>query len=110
MIQNLGNGRIRFRFEGTRDSAVHLVGDMNQWNEHSLPMEHSEDGGYVIELQLEPGEYEFKYRVGHDWMNDSAADKYVPNCWGSENSVVVVRADSVRANAESGGTDVQPAF
>jgi hypothetical protein len=41
---------------------------------------------------LEPGhDYQFRYLVdGETWLNDPAADKYVPNPFGSENSVVIV--------------------
>jgi len=35
-------------------------------------------------------EYAFRYRVdGERWENDPGADKYVPNPFGSDNSVVV---------------------
>ena len=35
-------------------------------------------------------EYQFRYLVnGRDWHNDWHADKYVPNKYGSDNSVVV---------------------
>jgi len=35
-------------------------------------------------------EYQFRYLVdGQDWYNDWQADKYVPNNFGGDNSVVV---------------------
>lgn len=93
MIENLGGGWVRFRFAGEAQRPVFLVGDFNQWNETAHPMDRAEDGGWVTTLWLPPGEYEFKYKVGVEWHNDHAAHKYVPNVWGSENSVVVVRPE-----------------
>jgi 1,4-alpha-glucan branching enzyme len=104
MIEGLGAGWVRFTFEHFVESPVFLVGDFNGWNEHSHALIRQEDGTHAIILKLNPGEYEFKYKCGCAWFNDSAAHKYVPNCWGSENSVVVVDSfgisDEIAADAE----------
>ncbi len=92
MIENLGAGWIRFCCDEKTDSRVFLVGDFNGWDERSHPMERQGNGTHEALIKLSPGEYEFKYKCGCVWFNDLAADKYVPNCWGSENSVVVVAA------------------
>lgn len=44
-----------------------------------------------LTLTLDPErEYQFRYLVnGTSWQNDAAADKYVPNAYGDDNSVVV---------------------
>lgn len=99
MIEILGGGWVRFRFEVPVHQPVYLVGDFNQWNETAHPMDRAEDGGWVTTLWLKPGEYEYKYRTGHEWHNDHAAHKYVPNIWGSENSVVVVPPEHESAAA-----------
>jgi 1,4-alpha-glucan branching enzyme len=90
MIDILGAGWVRFVFEQPVELGVHLVGDFNGWDEISHPMERRGDGTHQIILKLAAGEYEFKYRSGCAWFNDAAAHKYVGNCWGSENSVIVV--------------------
>jgi hypothetical protein len=48
------------------------------------------NGNWRITLVLPKGrEYQFRYLVnGRDWHNDWHADKYVPNKYGSDNSVV----------------------
>ncbi|MBK8230710.1 MAG: isoamylase early set domain-containing protein [Candidatus Eisenbacteria bacterium] len=102
MIQMLGGGWVRFRYEESAEDPVYLVGDFNQWNETADPMDRAEDGGWVTTLKLNPGEYEFKYKTGHRWHNDRAAHKYVANVWGSENSVVVVNEDRVQPGMETG--------
>lgn len=90
MIEILGAGWVRFLFEQAIDLPVFLVGDFNGWDECANPLEQRENGVYAVMIRLAPGEYEFKYKCGSVWFNDSCAHKYVPNCWGSENSVVVV--------------------
>ena len=69
---------------------VHLVGEFNDW-QTSHAMRRQKDDSWRITLDLEPGrEYQFRYLVdGQRWLNDPEADKYVPNPYGDENSVVV---------------------
>lgn len=89
MINIKEDRKVEFTFDHPCDDQVYLVGDFNQWNEKSHPMK-CRDGTWKLELELPPGEYEFKYLAGKLWYNDYAAHKYVPNPWDSENSVVVV--------------------
>ena len=71
---------------------VNLVGDFNNWDTTEGEMHQGRsDGKWRISLVLESGkEYQFRYLVdGRDWHNDWSADKYVPNLFGTDNSVVV---------------------
>ncbi len=90
MVEFLPNGIVRFAFVIPTDQQVCLVGDFNDWDEESHPMQRRPDYTHCLELKLQPGEYEYKFKVGKVWYNDDFAHKYVPNPWGSENSVVVV--------------------
>lgn len=67
-----------------------LVGDFNAWNVAAHPMQHNEDGTWALTLELESGrEYQYRYYAADGiWHNDSAADAYIPNSHGSDNSVV----------------------
>lgn len=71
---------------------VCLVGDFNNWDCRAAPMRKLKNGTFSASITLEPGqEYQFRYLLdGQRWENDGAADKYVWNEFGSENSVVVV--------------------
>jgi 1,4-alpha-glucan branching enzyme len=73
-------------------STVSLVGDFNDWNPGANPMKQLKDGGFSVTIKLKAGsEYQFRYLLdGHRWENDWEADKYAPNEYGVENSVVVV--------------------
>lgn len=77
----------------TRAKTVHLVGDFNAWNETDTPMTLDRRRGlWIHQLELERGRaYQFRYLVdGVTWHNDWHADDYVPNIYGSDNSVVRV--------------------
>ena len=67
-----------------------LVGEFNDWNTESLPMTRGEDGSFSVTVSLRPGQaYRFRYLLdGERWENDTAADAYVPNLYGSDDSVV----------------------
>lgn len=70
---------------------VHLVGDFNNWEEKTTSMEALKDGRFKVTLELETGrEYQFRYLInGAEWHNDWEADKYVPNPFSGDNSVVI---------------------
>lgn len=69
---------------------VYLVGDFNEWSETATPMEALKDGRFKVVLELQPNkEYQFRYLVnGSEWHNDWEADKYVPNPYSGDNSVI----------------------
>jgi len=77
--------------ESIEAEEVNLVGDFNSWNEDATPMEKLKDGRFKVVLPLETdNEYQFRYLVnGAEWHNDWEADKYVPNPFLGDNSVVV---------------------
>jgi hypothetical protein len=54
-------------------------------------MQRDSDGRWTIDVDLGPGcAYQFRYlRDGVAWMNDRQADAYVPNPYGSDNSVII---------------------
>ena len=70
---------------------VHLVGDFNDWDEQTTVMEKLKDGRFTVELELDTGrEYQFRYLVDqNEWHNDWEADRYAPNPFSGDNSVVV---------------------
>lgn len=85
--------RVTFTLSVPRDfggDAVYLCGDWNAW-QTTHPLERQKNGDWRLALDLKRGaEYQFRYLIdGQEWVNDPAADKYVPNPYGSENSVVV---------------------
>lgn len=73
------------------DKDVKLVGDFNDWDKNSDSLEKKEDK-WEVTMRLKPeNQYRFKYLLdGEVWENDDAADDYIPNEYGTEDSVVEV--------------------
>jgi 1,4-alpha-glucan branching enzyme len=71
---------------------VNLAGDFNNWDKDSIPMKKLKSGEFSISVDLQKGrEYQFKYLIdGCSWLNETEADKLVPNEFQSDNSVVIV--------------------
>ena len=71
---------------------ANLVGDFNNWDIESIPMKRLKNGELSATINLATGkEYQFKYLLdSREWINEKDADKYVPNAFQSDNSVVVV--------------------
>ena len=70
---------------------VAIAGDFNDWNPADHLLEKKKDT-YQIELRLKPEQsYRFKYLIDNElWENDYAADEYIPNEFGAEDSVVII--------------------
>tara|TARA_B100001964_G_C14124107_1_gene549711 strand:- start:191 stop:622 length:432 start_codon:yes stop_codon:yes gene_type:complete len=73
-------------------SKVSVVGEFNSWDSNSNIMKRLKSGDFTITLDLKPGkEYPFRYLTNDSqWINDECADKYEPNPYGGENSVIVL--------------------
>jgi 1,4-alpha-glucan branching enzyme len=71
---------------------VTLVGEFNDWDRGATRMKRRKDGSFTKTISLKPGkEYRFRYLLDGDrWVNDYAADRYLPNNHGTDDSVVVV--------------------
>lgn len=70
---------------------VALAGDFNDWSPTSLKLDKKNEV-YKTEVRLKPeSEYKFKYLIdGEVWENDYAADAYVPNEFGTEDSLIAI--------------------
>src|SRR5438105_5321497 len=95
MIKRSGgaDGHVQVTFEvdaAVRADRANLCGDFNSWAAEAHPMQRKPDGGYELTLTLEPGRsYRFRYLLdGERWENDWAADDYVPNEYGGDDSLI----------------------
>jgi 1,4-alpha-glucan branching enzyme len=69
---------------------IYLVGDFNNWNDSSHPMQQDHRGDWTLTVDLEMGRaYQFRYRRDGGWINECEADAYVYNRYGGGNFVVV---------------------
>jgi len=72
--------------------SVCILGEFNNWSADAHPLVRREEGDFAITLELEAGRaYRFRYVIdGWKFENDWFADRYEPNPYGGEDSVVDV--------------------
>lgn len=77
---------------GAQSAAV--CGEWNDWSAGADVMRRDAEGGFSVTVDLEAGRpYRFRYLLdGERWDNDWAADAYVPNSFGGDDSVVDLTA------------------
>jgi hypothetical protein len=79
--------------EAAPDAAsVCVLGEFNNWSADTHPLVQRPEGDFAITLELEAGRaYRFRYVIdGWKFENDWFADRYEPNPYGGEDSVVDV--------------------
>ena len=73
-------------------SSVALCGEFNDWSAGNINLERDDDGSWRATVALKPGRsYRYRYLLdGERWENAWQADVYVPNPYGSDDSVILV--------------------
>lgn len=81
--------RVTFKLPvGVGSEKVQLYGEFNDWV--GQDMKKQKTGHFSLSITLLSGrKYQFRYLIdGDHWENDTQADAYVPNPYGSEDSVL----------------------
>ncbi len=70
--------------------SVHLVGSFDDWDSNAHSMRRLKDGRFMAMRRFETNcRYEYRYLVnGETWINETEAESYTPNPYGSDNCVV----------------------
>ena len=81
--------KVTFVVAGKVESSA-VVGDFNQWDPTSTPLQKRSNGTRSASVILEPNQrYAFRYYSQNgEWFNDDAADDYSVNEHGGENCIV----------------------
>ena len=104
--RKLGRGKTRVTFTMPKLDGVKqlfLVGDFNNWSVAANPLARADDETWSAALSLESGrKYEYRYFADNQvWHNDWAADGYVVNSFGTENSVLDLEETAPAAPASA---------
>lgn len=95
---------VTFRYRNTSASAVSLAGTMTEWGTSPIEMENDGNGNFSCEMELDHGEYQYKFIVTADgnsnWITDPANIVYAEEKDESgnitnKNSVVYVPGDTL---------------
>ncbi len=80
-----------FAFDAPNAKSVRLTGEFTNWSGIGKKMEiDSKDGLWKTTLNLEPGEYEYRFIVDGVWIKDPRNSDTVMNEFGQENSLLIV--------------------
>jgi 1,4-alpha-glucan branching enzyme len=70
---------------------VIVTGDFTKWSKEGVFLSRRGDGNWAVSLRLRPGEYQYRLRVDGEWRDNPDAVRKVPNPYGSENCILVVK-------------------
>jgi 1,4-alpha-glucan branching enzyme len=90
-----GKARVTFTVDPRVGAqAVAVCGEWNEWSADADVMHRDAQGGFSVTVDLDAGRaYRFRYLLdGRRWDNDWAADAYVRNDFGGDDSVVDLTA------------------
>ena len=90
-----GKARVTFTIDPQVDAqAAAVCGEWNGWSADAGVMRRDAEGGFSVTVDLDAGRaYRFRYLLdGQRWDNDWAADAYVRNDFGGDDSVVDLTA------------------
>jgi 1,4-alpha-glucan branching enzyme len=91
-VDSSGRATVEFRLPPEAGATkAWLAGEFNDWSVETHPLEQVDDGSLVTTVELDPGSYRFRYYLGDgEWENDWAADAYVDNEHGGQDSLIVI--------------------
>ena len=107
-MTNVGNdGTVEFRFFRPGARHVSIAGDFNEWSEQ-LPMQREgNDGWWVVEMTLAPGDYRFRYVADNTWYTDFASNGVEATKTGWNSMLVVPAPDAARPPRFEGDIQVR---
>lgn len=81
--------RVKLEIEAEPSAEVCVAGTFNSWDPKQNKLK-EKNGVYSCTLLLPKGRYEYKFVINDVWCVDPKCREWVPNNFGSLNSVVVV--------------------
>ena len=85
------NGNSCFKLNGFKNAKkVVLSGTFNRWDENVFRMNKTPDG-WELTLQLKPGDYEYKFIVDGNWMEDPNNPAKKTNEYNGYNSLISIK-------------------
>mgnify|MGYP001588743659 CR=1 FL=1 len=83
--------QVAFSVKSVQAKEVVLTGDFTGWALDRVKLQKAQNGEWQTTLVLPPGEYQYRLRVDGEWRDHEQATRRVPNVFGTENDVLVVR-------------------
>jgi chromosome partitioning protein len=83
-------GLVRLNASFPDAESVAVTGDFTDWSVQGMPLKTRDDGVWELELDVEPGCYEYKFIVDGVWKVDPENPERVRNNYGQLNSILLV--------------------
>jgi chromosome partitioning protein len=88
--QKISDG-VLFCLQAPQANKVAVTGEFTNWSREGIPLERDEgDELWKIVLDIQPGEYEYRFIVDGVWIRDPNNRDYIRNEFGQENSLLIV--------------------
>jgi 1,4-alpha-glucan branching enzyme len=81
---------VSFKLEDAPGRQVFVAGCFSNWEPKHKLTDRDGRGVYTGRILLAPGEYQYKFVVDGEWRLDSANPNFVPNNFGTLNSLLKV--------------------
>ncbi len=82
---------VLFVLDAPEAKKVSVTGEFTNWSREGAPLKlDPADGIWKAVLNIEPGEYEYRYVVDGVWIRDPNNKDFIRNEFGQENSLLVV--------------------
>ena len=82
--------RITFKLIAPEAEQVVLAASFNGWDNGGTVLKRDAKGVWKTQVSLDPGRYEYRYRVDGHWRDDPECPCRIPNGFGSENCIIEV--------------------
>ena len=94
------DGTVAFRFYRPNVRQVTIVGDFNEWRRDALPMRSIGDGWWQAVIQLQGGDYRFRYLADGTWFTDYASNGIESGRLGLNSLLTVPDLGTEQSNAK----------
>ena len=81
---------VSFEVDFPEAGSVSLAGTFNDWDPTVQPLVQGDDGLWRTSIELEPGEYLYKFVVDGTWVEDPGNPESVDDGYGGVNSILIV--------------------
>ena len=82
--------KIILTFDSVEAREVKVAGDFNGWQPNRTRMKRTDAGEWIASLMLRSGQYEYRFVVDGQWIEDPRASQRAANPYGGFNSILVV--------------------
>ena len=89
-IKKPARRNVLFKLEEAPGRQVFVAGSFSDWQPKQQLSDKEGRGVYTARILLAPGEYEYKFVVDGEWRLDAANPNFVPNDFGTLNSLLTV--------------------